>query len=111
MLARGPVRLPVMPPLERHVFVCENVRDPANERGCCAAKGAEEIRSRLRILAKQAGSATVIYEFGNVLMSLSALLTVLIWHTAFSRSKYKAPQEAGRDAHSNVSASSTHLAG
>jgi (2Fe-2S) ferredoxin len=44
-----------MPPLERHVFVCENLRDPGSERGCCAAKDAGEIRSRLRILAKDAG--------------------------------------------------------
>ena len=55
MLARGPVRLPVMPLYEHHVFVCENLRDPADPRGCCAAKGAEEIRSRLRILCKDAG--------------------------------------------------------
>jgi (2Fe-2S) ferredoxin len=44
-----------MPPLTRHVFVCENLRDPADERGCCASKGAAEIRSRLRVLAKEAG--------------------------------------------------------
>ena len=44
-----------MPPLERHVFVCENARDPADPRGCCAAKDAGEIRSRLRLLAKEAG--------------------------------------------------------
>jgi (2Fe-2S) ferredoxin len=43
-----------MPPYERHVFVCENLRDPADPRGCCAAKGSEEIRARLRILAKEA---------------------------------------------------------
>lgn len=44
-----------MPPLERHVFVCENLRDPADARGCCASKGAAEVRSRLRVLAKEAG--------------------------------------------------------
>ena len=44
-----------MPPLERHVFVCENLRDPADARGCCASKGAAEVRSRLRVLAKDAG--------------------------------------------------------
>ena len=44
-----------MPPLERHVFVCENLRDPASEKGCCAAKGASEVRSRLRALAIDAG--------------------------------------------------------
>ena len=44
-----------MPPLERHVFVCENSRDPNDPRGCCAAKGAADVRSRLRVLAKEAG--------------------------------------------------------
>jgi (2Fe-2S) ferredoxin len=44
-----------MPPYERHVFVCENLRDAADERGCCSAKGASEVRSRLRVLAKAEG--------------------------------------------------------
>lgn len=44
-----------MPPLERHVFVCENVREPDNPTGCCAAKGSKEIRERLKVLAKNAG--------------------------------------------------------
>lgn len=44
-----------MPPYERHVFVCENLRDPADPRGCCAAKGAAEVRSRLKQLTHQAG--------------------------------------------------------
>jgi len=44
-----------MQPLERHVFVCENVRDPANPKGCCSAKGSTEIRARLKRLAFEAG--------------------------------------------------------
>ena len=44
-----------MPPYERHVFVCENVRDPASPKGCCAAKGSAEIRSRLKKLTHEAG--------------------------------------------------------
>lgn len=44
-----------MLPLLRHVFVCENVRDPANPKGCCSAKGAAEVRSRLKQLAHGAG--------------------------------------------------------
>jgi (2Fe-2S) ferredoxin len=44
-----------MPPYERHVFVCENRRDPDDKRGCCATKGASEVRSRLRELAHEAG--------------------------------------------------------
>lgn len=44
-----------MPPLERHLFVCEKLRDCDNPKGCCAAKGASEVRSRLKQLAFEAG--------------------------------------------------------
>jgi len=44
-----------MPPLERHVFVCINERDPANPKGCCDARGAREVRSRLKKLVFEAG--------------------------------------------------------
>ena len=37
-----------MPHLERHVFVCENRRDPGNPKGCCAEKGAEAVREELK---------------------------------------------------------------
>jgi (2Fe-2S) ferredoxin len=40
---------------ERHVFVCENRRDPDNPKGCCADKGGAEIRERLKLLAHAAG--------------------------------------------------------
>lgn len=46
-----------MPPYERHLFVCQNQRDAADPRGCCAEKGAEAVRVRLRELAKGAGLA------------------------------------------------------
>ncbi len=72
----------------------------------------DAIGHSLRILARQVGSAPVIYEFGNVLMSLSALITVAIWHTAFSRSKYNATLKTGGETGSVDSVStSTHLAG
>jgi (2Fe-2S) ferredoxin len=44
-----------MPPYERHVFVCENVRDPDDPKGCCSAKGSKSIRQQLKALAKDAG--------------------------------------------------------
>jgi len=44
-----------MPPFERHVFICENLRDAGDARGCCAAKGAAEVRSRFKQLTHQAG--------------------------------------------------------
>ncbi len=43
-----------MPTLVRHVFVCENERDPQSPKGCCAARGAREVRSRLKRLAHEA---------------------------------------------------------
>jgi (2Fe-2S) ferredoxin len=43
-----------MPQLERHLFVCVNQRDPANPKGCCAAKDAAEVRSRLKKLSHDA---------------------------------------------------------
>ena len=49
------VTIPRVIPLVRHVFVCENVRDPSNPKGCCAAKGVEAIRERLKQLAHEAG--------------------------------------------------------
>ena len=39
-----------MPHFERHVFVCENERASGHPRGCCAAKGARDVRARLKRL-------------------------------------------------------------
>lgn len=39
---------------ERHVFVCVNERDASDPRGCCAAKDAAAVRSRLKKLAHDA---------------------------------------------------------
>jgi (2Fe-2S) ferredoxin len=44
-----------VPPYERHVFVCENLRPDSDPRGCCRAKGSQEIRSRLKSAVKGAG--------------------------------------------------------
>ena len=43
-----------MPPYERHLFVCLNQRGPDDRRGCCAAKNAAEVRSRLKQLTFEA---------------------------------------------------------
>lgn len=37
-----------MPSFQRHVFVCVNERAPGNPKGCCKAKGAEEVRDELK---------------------------------------------------------------
>ncbi|MFN0101260.1 MAG: hypothetical protein ACKV2U_04115 [Bryobacteraceae bacterium] len=55
----------------------------------------DTIGHTFRILARQAGSAGALYEIGNILMSLAAVMTIAIWHTAFSRSKYRVEGKAG----------------
>jgi (2Fe-2S) ferredoxin len=40
---------------ERHVFVCTNRRAPDNPKGCCAAKGSEEVLARFKELLFQRG--------------------------------------------------------
>jgi len=44
-----------MPTFQRHVFVCENERDPSNPRGCCKAKGSVEVRARFKSELAQRG--------------------------------------------------------
>ena len=44
-----------MPLYEHHVFVCENRRPEDDPRGCCAAKGGAEVRTALKLAAKEAG--------------------------------------------------------
>lgn len=33
------------PPFQRHIFVCTNRRPDDHPKGCCAAKGSEEVRA------------------------------------------------------------------
>ena len=49
-----------MPKFTHHIFVCENVRDPADPRGCCAAKGSVEIREALKAETKKHGLKGVV---------------------------------------------------
>ena len=37
-----------MPHFKKHIFVCTNVRPPGNPKGSCAAKGSEELLSKLK---------------------------------------------------------------
>lgn len=45
------------PPLyyDRHVFVCTNERPAGHPRGCCKAKGSEDLRDYMKLRAKQLG--------------------------------------------------------
>src|SRR3972149_6702480 len=45
----------LMPPFQRHVFVCQNKRPPGHPKGCCSDKGSSAIREALKAAAKQHG--------------------------------------------------------
>ncbi|HEY8209166.1 MAG TPA: (2Fe-2S) ferredoxin domain-containing protein [Myxococcaceae bacterium] len=43
------------PPFQRHVFVCTNRRPDGHPKGCCATKGAEALREKLKAETKLRG--------------------------------------------------------
>ena len=71
----------------------------------------DAIGHSFRLLNQHVGSGSVIYEFGNVVMSLAAVMTIAIWYTAFSRSKYPVIRKPGDETKTMVSGSSTRMAG
>ncbi len=42
-------------PFERHLFVCTNRRPDGHPKGCCASKGADEVRTLFKIKVAQKG--------------------------------------------------------
>ena len=40
---------------DRHIFICENRREPGNPRGCCAEKGGGDIKNKFKIRLKELG--------------------------------------------------------
>lgn len=49
-----------MPSYTHHIFVCENIRDESDPRGCCGAKGSAEIREAFKNEIKQRGLKGVV---------------------------------------------------
>ena len=45
---------------ERHVFICEHQIADGHPRGCCASKGAKEVRAHLREALRSRGLNSVI---------------------------------------------------
>ena len=37
-----------MPHLDKHIFICTNRREPGNPKGCCAEKGADDVRDEFK---------------------------------------------------------------
>lgn len=68
---------------ERHVFVCQNRREPDNPKGCCADKGAAEVLDRLRELAFNAGlKGRVRINSAGCLGQCAAGLTLVVYPEA-----------------------------
>ena len=44
---------------KHHIFCCTNRREPGHTRGCCAEKGADELRDYMKLKVKQAKIAGV----------------------------------------------------
>ncbi len=40
---------------EKHIFICENVREPEHPRGCCSLKGSNAIRRKFKNRLKELG--------------------------------------------------------
>ncbi|MBA3453743.1 MAG: (2Fe-2S) ferredoxin domain-containing protein [Deltaproteobacteria bacterium] len=49
-----------MPSFQRHVFVCINERAADNPKGCCKAKGGEDVRDQLKLELKKRGLSKMI---------------------------------------------------
>jgi (2Fe-2S) ferredoxin len=45
---------------QRHVFVCTNERPPDHPRGCCKAKGSEQVRDLFKQEVKRQGISTIV---------------------------------------------------
>lgn len=56
----------------------------------------DAIGHSLRMLGRQMGALSAMHDFGNVVMSLSAVVTLAVWHLAFSRAQYSAAGEKRR---------------
>ena len=37
-----------MPSYNKYVFICENMRDPSNPKGCCGLKGGSDLKKILK---------------------------------------------------------------
>jgi len=49
-----------MPRYQRHVFICVNKRPPEDPKGCCSAKGSEEVRALFKKGLKERGLNRIV---------------------------------------------------
>jgi len=45
----------IMPPFEKHIFICLNERTADNPKGCCLARGSKKIREKFKEEIKKRG--------------------------------------------------------
>ncbi|HXI02297.1 MAG TPA: (2Fe-2S) ferredoxin domain-containing protein [Candidatus Saccharimonadales bacterium] len=77
-----------MPRYQRHVFVCTNERPPEDPKGCCAAKGSEAIRARLKEeISRRKLKAFVRASKSSCLANCSEGVTVVVYPEAVWYSK------------------------
>jgi (2Fe-2S) ferredoxin len=65
---------------KRHVFVCTNQRPAGHPKGCCASKGSEEVRTRMKEELKKRGLSRIVR--GNAAGCLDACdhgVTLLVY--------------------------------
>src|SRR5215470_14973753 len=58
--ARRLRRRRLMPRYQRHVFVCVNKRPPEDPKGCCSAKGSEDVRALFKKGLKERGLNKIV---------------------------------------------------
>ena len=69
-----------MPRFTRHVFVCTNRRPEEDPRGCCAAKGSEEVRALFKKGLKARGlSKTIRANAAGCLDACATGVTVVVY--------------------------------
>lgn len=57
---RHPWRGSLMPRFQRHIFTCINERSADSPRGCCAAKGGEDVAQALKAQLHDAGLRRIV---------------------------------------------------
>lgn len=59
-------------PYEATIFVCTRKRDPDNPKGCCHAKGGEQLQARLKELIAERGLEGRVRAFKSGCLGLCA---------------------------------------
>lgn len=65
---------------DKHVFICENIRDPKTDiLGCCGAKGGSEIVTKLKKMVSNAGLKKIRINRSGCLGDCRAGVVIVIY--------------------------------